>query len=187
MKFRSALFYSRHSPPFRVHTRLHFALSARSIRQSAGPSLKSAFSHTWTKDTRDDRVQGSSGFYSKVSTEIAGLSELLGGSVATSSSGVAGEGKQKPQDAGLRSASHVKVEGEGSVGRSLRWLGWDGVVSPSSFVCGFVRRSSCLRCDTTRCYLCLLSLLLPSSILRDASLRCFAVLTLSRGPYKINH
>jgi outer membrane protein insertion porin family len=38
----------------------------RSMRESAGVTLKSSISHTWTKDTRDDRIKATRGLYSKV-------------------------------------------------------------------------------------------------------------------------
>ncbi|TFL02734.1 mitochondrial protein [Pterulicium gracile] len=44
-----------------------------SMRKEAGETLKSSFSHTYTFDTRDDKLLGSSGFYTKTLNELAGL------------------------------------------------------------------------------------------------------------------
>ncbi|TFY51820.1 hypothetical protein EVJ58_g10363 [Rhodofomes roseus] len=44
-----------------------------SIREAAGPSMKSALSHTYMRDTRDDALLGTRGSYVKVSHELAGL------------------------------------------------------------------------------------------------------------------
>jgi outer membrane protein insertion porin family len=38
----------------------------RSMRESAGMTIKSSISHTWTKDTRDDRIKATRGLYFKV-------------------------------------------------------------------------------------------------------------------------
>ncbi|KAG2032420.1 surface antigen-domain-containing protein [Suillus americanus] len=45
-----------------------------SIREHAGQTIKSSISHSWTKDTRDDKLAASHGFYGKVFQELAGLS-----------------------------------------------------------------------------------------------------------------
>ncbi|CCM00441.1 uncharacterized protein FIBRA_02473 [Fibroporia radiculosa] len=44
-----------------------------SMREAAGQSLKSAISHSWTRDTRDDALLGTRGSYFKISQEYAGL------------------------------------------------------------------------------------------------------------------
>ncbi|KAK7683106.1 hypothetical protein QCA50_013779 [Cerrena zonata] len=44
-----------------------------SIREAAGQSLKSSLFHIYTRDTRDDRVLGTRGSYTKLSQELAGL------------------------------------------------------------------------------------------------------------------
>ncbi|QRV82046.1 small nuclear ribonucleoprotein hPrp3 [Ceratobasidium sp. AG-Ba] len=44
-----------------------------SMRQSAGYTTKSSISHTITRDTRDDPLQGTRGSYTKYFTELAGL------------------------------------------------------------------------------------------------------------------
>ncbi|TDL19639.1 mitochondrial protein [Rickenella mellea] len=44
-----------------------------SIRESAGQTLKSAVSHTWSHDTRDDRTTATRGSYIKTFQELAGL------------------------------------------------------------------------------------------------------------------
>ncbi|GAA5826820.1 hypothetical protein JCM11251_002906 [Rhodosporidiobolus azoricus] len=73
-----------------------------SIRNSAGPSTKSALSHTFTHDTRDDPFLSTRGAFLKLRQEYAGL----GGD-----------------------ASFIKAEGEGSMSRpfsssSQAWQGW---------------------------------------------------------------
>ncbi|KZT68930.1 hypothetical protein DAEQUDRAFT_711147 [Daedalea quercina L-15889] len=44
-----------------------------SIREAAGPSIKSALSHSFMRDTRDDALLGTRGSYVKLSHELAGL------------------------------------------------------------------------------------------------------------------
>lgn len=44
-----------------------------SIRESAGQTVKSSVSHTYTIDTRDDRIAATKGFYARVSNELAGI------------------------------------------------------------------------------------------------------------------
>ncbi|KAH7911170.1 surface antigen-domain-containing protein [Hygrophoropsis aurantiaca] len=44
-----------------------------SIRESAGQNFKSSLSHTWIRDTRDDKLTASRGQYTKLYQEIAGL------------------------------------------------------------------------------------------------------------------
>ena len=43
------------------------------MREAAGQSVKSSLFHTWTRDTRDDRLIGTRGSYLKLSQELAGL------------------------------------------------------------------------------------------------------------------
>ncbi|PCH45027.1 hypothetical protein WOLCODRAFT_165558 [Wolfiporia cocos MD-104 SS10] len=43
------------------------------MREAAGQSVKSAVSHTWTRDTRDDRLLGTRGAYVRLAHELAGL------------------------------------------------------------------------------------------------------------------
>lgn len=43
------------------------------MRESSGQSFKSSISHTWIRDTRDDKLIGTQGSYSKTFQEIAGL------------------------------------------------------------------------------------------------------------------
>jgi len=43
------------------------------MREASGHSLKSSLSHTWVRDTRDDKLTGTRGIYTKVSQEIAGI------------------------------------------------------------------------------------------------------------------
>lgn len=43
------------------------------MRHAAGQSVKSSLSHSWTRDTRDDRVMATKGAYNKVTHELAGL------------------------------------------------------------------------------------------------------------------
>ncbi|OJA14753.1 hypothetical protein AZE42_03187 [Rhizopogon vesiculosus] len=45
-----------------------------SIRTDAGQTIKSSISHSWTKDTRDDKITASRGYYGKLFQELAGLS-----------------------------------------------------------------------------------------------------------------
>ncbi|GAA5895455.1 hypothetical protein JCM6882_006257 [Rhodosporidiobolus microsporus] len=80
--------------------------ASMSIRNSAGPSTKSALSHTFTHDTRDDPFLSTRGAFVKLRQEYAGL----GGD-----------------------AAFVKAEGEGSLSRPLlpsaaanggAWKGW---------------------------------------------------------------
>ncbi|KAH9896670.1 surface antigen-domain-containing protein [Cubamyces lactineus] len=44
-----------------------------SIREAAGQSIKSSVYHSWTRDTRDDKLLGTRGSYSKFFQEFAGL------------------------------------------------------------------------------------------------------------------
>ncbi|KAF9816961.1 hypothetical protein IEO21_03726 [Rhodonia placenta] len=44
-----------------------------SMREAAGQSIKSAVSHSWVRDTRDDRLLGTRGSYVKLFQELAGL------------------------------------------------------------------------------------------------------------------
>ncbi|PPR08247.1 hypothetical protein CVT24_001289 [Panaeolus cyanescens] len=48
------------------------------IRTQAGPSLKSALSHTFVYDTRDDKIAGTHGAYFKLFNEVAGIGGLGG-------------------------------------------------------------------------------------------------------------
>ncbi|EMD31954.1 hypothetical protein CERSUDRAFT_119283 [Gelatoporia subvermispora B] len=63
-----------------------------SIREAAGQNIKSAVSHTWVRDTRDDRLVGTRGSFLKFFNELAGL----GGD-----------------------ASHYKTEAQGQFSRAL--------------------------------------------------------------------
>jgi len=45
-----------------------------SIREDAGQTVKSSVSHLWIKDTRDDKIAASRGYYVKFFHELAGLS-----------------------------------------------------------------------------------------------------------------
>jgi len=47
--------------------------TAFSVREQAGPSLKSLVRHTWAKDTRDSRVMPNTGYLIKAVQELAGL------------------------------------------------------------------------------------------------------------------
>ncbi|KAI0367215.1 hypothetical protein BV20DRAFT_1037862 [Pilatotrama ljubarskyi] len=44
-----------------------------SMREAAGQSIKSSVFHSWTRDTRDDRLLGTRGSYAKLFQEFAGL------------------------------------------------------------------------------------------------------------------
>ncbi|CDO73898.1 hypothetical protein BN946_scf185016.g55 [Trametes cinnabarina] len=44
-----------------------------SIREAAGQSIKSSLYHSWTRDTRDDKILGTCGSYTKLFQEFAGL------------------------------------------------------------------------------------------------------------------
>ncbi|KAK7060187.1 hypothetical protein VNI00_000952 [Paramarasmius palmivorus] len=44
-----------------------------SVREAAGQTSKSSVSYAYTRDTRDDRVSATRGFYTKVHQELAGL------------------------------------------------------------------------------------------------------------------
>ncbi|GAA5954097.1 hypothetical protein JCM3765_005289 [Sporobolomyces pararoseus] len=66
--------------------------ASMSVRDAAGASVKSALSHTFTRDTRDDPFIATRGFYLKLKQEYAGL----GGD-----------------------ANFLKAEQEGSISRSL--------------------------------------------------------------------
>ncbi|GAA6043499.1 hypothetical protein JCM8097_002242 [Rhodosporidiobolus ruineniae] len=81
--------------------------ASMSIRNSAGPSVKSAISHTFTHDTRDDPFLATRGAFVKLKQEYAGL----GGD-----------------------ASFLKAEGEGSLSRPLlpSWPGWSYSLSARS-------------------------------------------------------
>lgn len=43
------------------------------MRHEAGQSVKSSVSHSWTRDTRDDRFTATMGAYNKLTHELAGL------------------------------------------------------------------------------------------------------------------
>lgn len=43
------------------------------MREAAGQTVKSSIFHTWTKDTRDDTLFGTRGYFAKLSSEYAGL------------------------------------------------------------------------------------------------------------------
>lgn len=43
------------------------------MREAAGQNIKSSIFHTFTRDTRDDRLIGTRGFFFKIHHEIAGL------------------------------------------------------------------------------------------------------------------
>jgi outer membrane protein insertion porin family len=43
------------------------------MREASGHSLKSSLSHTWVRDTRDDKLTGTRGFYTKAFQEVAGI------------------------------------------------------------------------------------------------------------------
>lgn len=43
------------------------------MREAAGQSVKSSVYHSWTRDTRDDKIIGTRGSYAKVFQEFAGL------------------------------------------------------------------------------------------------------------------
>lgn len=43
------------------------------MRENAGQTIKSSVFHTWTRDTRDDSLFGTRGYYLKLSQEYAGL------------------------------------------------------------------------------------------------------------------
>ena len=43
------------------------------MREAAGLSVKSALSHTWTRDTRDDNIFGTRGAYLRAVQELAGF------------------------------------------------------------------------------------------------------------------
>lgn len=43
------------------------------MREASGHSLKSSLSHTWVRDTRDDKLTGTKGLYLRVFQELAGL------------------------------------------------------------------------------------------------------------------
>lgn len=54
------------------------ATASPSIRQDAGDSFKSAITHTWTKDGRDNPLLPSVGTLLKTTTEVAGVGPLAG-------------------------------------------------------------------------------------------------------------
>ena len=43
------------------------------MREASGQSFKSSLSHTWVRDTRDDKLTGTRGIYTKIYQEIAGI------------------------------------------------------------------------------------------------------------------
>lgn len=43
------------------------------MREAAGQSVKSSVYHSWTRDTRDDRLLGTRGSYLKFYNELAGV------------------------------------------------------------------------------------------------------------------
>lgn len=78
------------------------------MREAAGTTTKSALSHTFLFDTRDDKIAATHGVYVKLSTELAG-----GLSDKSINFGLGGD------------AQHLKIEGESQVSRVVG----DGVVS----------------------------------------------------------
>lgn len=81
------------------------------MREAAGTTTKSALSHTFLFDTRDDKIAATRGVYAKLFTELAGGPSKNGVGL-----GLGGN------------ARHIKVEGEGQISRAL---GTSGVVSIS--------------------------------------------------------
>lgn len=43
------------------------------MREASGQSFKSSILHTWLRDTRDNKLTGTRGFYTKITQELAGL------------------------------------------------------------------------------------------------------------------
>lgn len=43
------------------------------MREASGQSFKSSISHTWLRDTRDDKLTGTRGYYTKITQELAGI------------------------------------------------------------------------------------------------------------------
>ena len=43
------------------------------MREASGHSFKSSLSHTWVRDTRDDKLTGTRGLYIKMYQEVAGI------------------------------------------------------------------------------------------------------------------
>ncbi|KAF8156659.1 surface antigen-domain-containing protein [Crassisporium funariophilum] len=86
-----------------------------SMREQAGPSLKSSLTHSYTYDTRDDRIAATRGVYAKLVHELAGASLGLGG-LGMGGLGMGGLGMGGD-------ASFYRVEGEGQVSRRLGGTG----------------------------------------------------------------
>lgn len=89
------------------------------MREAAGTTLKSAISHSFLFDTRDDKIAATRGVYAKFFTELAGGPSSSGSSEKGAAIGLGGD------------ARYVKVEGEGQVSRAL---GTSGVVSTFLYV-----------------------------------------------------
>ena len=43
------------------------------MREASGHSFKSSLSHTWVRDTRDDKLTSTRGLYTKMYQEVAGI------------------------------------------------------------------------------------------------------------------
>ncbi|KIL63859.1 hypothetical protein M378DRAFT_186916 [Amanita muscaria Koide BX008] len=90
--------------------------ASMSMRSAAGPSTKSALSLTYIRDTRDDQIAATRGFYIRLFQEIAGAGAKIplrsGMSTATTA--------QTPSSIGLGGdASFYKAEAETQVSRQI--------------------------------------------------------------------
>ncbi|KAF8736125.1 hypothetical protein AX14_000848 [Amanita brunnescens Koide BX004] len=85
-----------------------------SMRAAAGPSVKSALSHTYVLDTRDDRFMATRGFYFRFHQELAGASINIPVSAASS------DGPAATTQLGLGGdASFYKAETEAQISRPI--------------------------------------------------------------------
>jgi hypothetical protein len=114
-----------------------------SMRLAAGPSVKSALSHTWTLDTRDARIGTRAGAYSRLTTELAGGPVLRGDAGFVRAEAEHALGRGVPGTSGMARASFCLV---------LRRAWADGSDRRGLWACARARSCPCSasrRCSPT--------------------------------------
>lgn len=119
------------SPRYKI-TPVVVSLSGYSIRQSAGPALKAALVHTWTRDTLDDHIMASKGALLRLTNELAvtkRVTRSLLPSPYTTNAGAFGgsgtSGNPPFANVGEGTTAFWKLEGEAKRG----WVLTKGLVS----------------------------------------------------------
>jgi outer membrane protein insertion porin family len=90
------------------------------MRLAAGPSVKSSLTHTWELDTRDDRIMGRTGAYTKFAHELAGGPALRGDAAFYRAEGEYQLGRAVPYTTGMV-RTHVLVREQDADARSQTW------------------------------------------------------------------